>query len=524
MMPTASRVLILGLDGGTAAAISPWIQRGLTPNLARFWSRSAHGTLHSSIPMVTPVAWTSFATGCEPPRHGIHEFYHMDPLSHSIRPNHAGLIRPPVLWEWLGAAGQSVVSINLPLSYPPPAARGIVVAGTDAPGLDWAFTQCPDFGREILAQVPDFTHKVIWKRRPRSTEELIALTTRTSAIFRAQAEVALRADRRVDWSALLVHFHNLDGLQHRIWPELELEPDAQPTPGWTGPAIAAIRALDEAVGRLLDLADRRNAAVIALSDHGFGPCRSLVNVNGLLCQAGLQRKRAYGTRIRYRARRLADRARRWLEKRSNGGGQRSARSVEGQIGCDWSRTVAFAPFGQLSANVFLTDDVRGTSAQGVIREVIDLLLDARHPETRQRLFWDAFSVAERYGIDPVAEGLPDVLAPSVDGFQAQAKWSPFCDQITRPDPNLPATHYEEGILAIDAPGIRPGPGLEAALPDVAPTILAILGHPVPAEMDGRVLHEAFESELPVLHQSPAPSYRPRMNRALAPLAPCAEEE
>jgi putative ubiquitin-RnfH superfamily antitoxin RatB of RatAB toxin-antitoxin module len=32
---------------------------------------------------------------------------------------------------------------------------GLVVAGSDAPGLDWAFAQCPDFGREVFEHVPD---------------------------------------------------------------------------------------------------------------------------------------------------------------------------------------------------------------------------------------------------------------------------------------------------------------------------------------------------------------------------------
>ena len=53
-------------------------------------------------------------------------------------------------------------------------------------------------------------------------------------------------------------------------------------------------------------------------------------------------------------------------------------------------------------------------------------------------------------IDPAAEGLPHVLALSSDGYQAQAKWSPFHGGLLRPDPDLPATHYMDGIVAIDA--------------------------------------------------------------------------
>src|SRR5205814_361942 len=120
---------------------------------------------------------------------------------------------------------------------------------------------------------------------------------------------------------------------------------------------------DDAAGRLLELASRRDAAVIALSDHGFGPCRALVNVNGLLRRAGLQRGLPYGTRFRYRAYRLADRLRRWRTRREQGDtGRRQPRSIDGQVGCDWRRTVAFAPFGQLSGCVFLNPDAAPTEA------------------------------------------------------------------------------------------------------------------------------------------------------------------
>ena len=501
MPASASRVLLLGLDGGTMTVLRPWFERGLLPNLAALWRRSAHGTLRSSEPMVTPVAWTSFSTGCTPRVHGIHDFYYVEPSDRTIRPNHAGRARVPTLWQVLSASGRAVVSLNLPMTYPPPKVRGLVVAGADAPGLDWAFAQCPEFGAEVFAEVPDFTHKILWKRRPRSLDELRAVSARNRATFRAQADVAERADARSDWTALLVHFQNLDSLQHRLWPYLDVDETGVRQAGWNEEVEACLGALDETVGRLMELASKRDAAVIAVSDHGFGPCRALVNVNGLLRRAGLQRALMYGTRFRYRARRLGDRLQRWLLRREpDRGGKRPPRSIEGIVGCDWKRTAAFAPFGQLTGNIFLNEaiDAGASAAERLKREVVAVCLDARDPETGAALFADAFDVAERYGLDPAAEGLPDVLALSADGYQAQAKWGVRVkERLLRPDPNLPGTHWMDGIIAIHAPDIRPGGHLRANLHDVAPTVLAMLGVRVPEGMEGRVLHEAFETPLPV---------------------------
>jgi predicted AlkP superfamily phosphohydrolase/phosphomutase len=501
MSASVSRVLFLGLDGGTMTALSTWFERGITPNLAALWRRSAFGGLRSSEPMVTPVAWTSFLTGCTPAEHGIHEFYYIEPHDRTIRSNHAGRVLVPSLWQVLSAEGREVVSLNLPMTYPPPRVKGIVVAGSDSPGLDWAFAQCPEFRDEIREHVPEYTHKIVWKQRPRTLEDLRVLAARNRDVFHAQAEAAERADARTDWSALMVHFHNLDSLQHRLWPYLEIDETGIHDKLWNHEIESCLRVLDESVGRLLDLASKRDAAIVAVSDHGFGPCKALVNVNGLLHKAGYQRKLMYGTRFRYRAQRLGDRFHRWMTRRAPGGtGRRLPRSIDGEVGCDWKRTLAFAPFGQLSGCIFLNPDTAGTgsAAERIRDEIIELCRDARDPDSGTPLFRDVFSTAERYCFDPADRGIPDILALSTDGYQAQAKWSVrLRTEILRPDPNLPATHWNEGVVAIDAPGVHPGDRLSADLHDIAPTTLAMLGLPVPETMTGRVMHEAFEQPLEV---------------------------
>jgi hypothetical protein len=51
----------------------------------------------------------------------------------------------------------------------------------------------------------------------------------------------------------------------------------------------------------------------------------------------------------------------------------------------------------------------------------------------------------------------------------------------------------EGILIADGPAFLPGTEpVGAALLDIAPTVLHLLGVPVPADMDGRVLHELLD--------------------------------
>jgi arylsulfatase A-like enzyme len=78
------------------------------------------------------------------------------------------------------------------------------------------------------------------------------------------------------------------------------------------------------------------------------------------------------------------------------------------------------------------------------------------------------------------------------GTQMGATWGAF---------DIPGTHDMDGILMLSGPGIRPGTTVSGArLEDVAPTMLYLLGEPVPREMDGRVLSEIIEEDFLEAHE------------------------
>jgi arylsulfatase A-like enzyme len=53
-------------------------------------------------------------------------------------------------------------------------------------------------------------------------------------------------------------------------------------------------------------------------------------------------------------------------------------------------------------------------------------------------------------------------------------------------------HRDYGMLVMSGPGIRPGAEIEGAvIQDIAPTVLHVMGLPVPSDMDGHVLEDAF---------------------------------
>ena len=68
--PTTPRVLVLGIDGLDSEVVDQLVAEGRMPNFARLKSEGAHGVLQSDLPMLSPILWTTMATGRSPDRHG----------------------------------------------------------------------------------------------------------------------------------------------------------------------------------------------------------------------------------------------------------------------------------------------------------------------------------------------------------------------------------------------------------------------------------------------------------------------
>jgi predicted AlkP superfamily phosphohydrolase/phosphomutase len=68
------KLLIIGLDGMTFDLINPLIEMGHLPNIARLMREGSHGTLISTEPATSPVAWSSFVTGKSPGAHGVYSW------------------------------------------------------------------------------------------------------------------------------------------------------------------------------------------------------------------------------------------------------------------------------------------------------------------------------------------------------------------------------------------------------------------------------------------------------------------
>ena len=84
-MPARSDVLVLGLDGASWDVIDPLVRAGRLPHLAAWCAQGVRAPLASCVPPMSFPAWSSFATGLGPGRHGLFDFTQKIPGAYRLR-------------------------------------------------------------------------------------------------------------------------------------------------------------------------------------------------------------------------------------------------------------------------------------------------------------------------------------------------------------------------------------------------------------------------------------------------------
>ena len=102
-----SRVIVLGLDGMDPQTVDLLMSEGKLPNFAKMRQHGAYAPLVSAEPLLSPVVWTTIATGKGPDQHPIGHFVAVnekgDPLPVTSRMRK---VKP--LWNILSDAGRRV--------------------------------------------------------------------------------------------------------------------------------------------------------------------------------------------------------------------------------------------------------------------------------------------------------------------------------------------------------------------------------------------------------------------------------
>lgn len=526
------KAFVLGLDGATWDILNPLIEAGDLPVLARLKAQGVSGSLRSVFPPLSPVAWTGMMTGKNSGRHGVFEFleYGHDPLGGRVNSSRA--IKSDLIWEIAGRHGKQTVAGGVPMSYPPRPAPGFFLGDFLSPADAPDFTSDP----EIMAELEQALGEPY---RPWSTavhdggHEAEALTELTGFLGHHLKAVRFLMDR-CPWDLFVFDLMATDRIQHELWHAWD------PTHRVArGRDLAKVRAgfidfwkkLDDGIGAI-ESALPPETALILISDHGFGPIEWYVNFNVWLLEQGyialddsfyVRQKHWFykrGVTPEWFYRQMArlglarNRVGRFRGKQMSGLDRLADQAFLSKRHIDWSRTKAYSQgnFGQ----IFINQQGRqpqGCVAPADVRPLLDdlkaRLLEIPNPETGAPLVDRIYEREELYS-GPHAHLAPDLtVVPGDWRYRTIGLYDFTTHKVISPAFGPTGDHRLDGVLIATGPPFRPGAQPEAAsLLDIAPTVLHLLGVPVPADMDGRVLSELLD-----------PSFQPASADESSPPAP-----
>ena len=157
----AKRVVVVGLDGFDPGLARKYMEEGLLPNFKKLESNGCFHTLATACPSISPVAWSTFATGVDASRHNIYDFLTRDPCNYAPvlsssdirsipRTLNLGLAELPFghrtvyrllqksqpFWKLLGAHRVWSSILRVPITFPPQKFKnGTLLSGMCVPDI-----------------------------------------------------------------------------------------------------------------------------------------------------------------------------------------------------------------------------------------------------------------------------------------------------------------------------------------------------------------------------------------------------
>ncbi len=283
------RLVVVGWDGADATLAADLVERGQMPTLERLIDEGVLGRLDTLAPSVSPLLWTSIATGKRPDKHRVLIDRELDPVTSTVtRVSRASCHARP-FWDILGERGVRTAVVNWPATHPAPPDAGVTVTDAYWSGVPAAHEAWPlpdavvhplrlrapleelrvhpaDFEpSDLLPFVPDL------QRLDAATDPRLGTLARILAQTASVHAAATWIAEHETWDLLAVCYPALEHLSHgfaRFLPPRMTGVSADDTTLFSEVVPAGYRFHDLMLRRLVELAGD-DATVMVVSDHGL---------------------------------------------------------------------------------------------------------------------------------------------------------------------------------------------------------------------------------------------------------------
>lgn len=488
-----TEVISIGLDGAAWHKLDQLIADGDLPNLKSLVDGGARGPLRSVSPPVTCPAWRCSTSGKNPGQLGVYWWLTLDRERGEFFHPDANSFDTADIWDYLSDEDFKSAVLNIPMTYPPSELDGTMVSGFGAPLTDQQDEHTsityPAAFQERLYDEYDWEIEV---------DDLSARDGPEQAynIIKSRFELLLDlTEEGYDYLHLTIFYINM--LQHKYGDSEETR--------------KAWKLIDSYLGELPD-----DVLIVIYSDHGHTNIENTFVINRWLHDRGYLsfEDKDEGESLpvadsseegfpRRAIRRLGSTAEKLLPysvattlsplyRRVVPPNHRSSIDVAEDVNWEKSDAVATSQ-GPVYLNRERLGDNYETVKNELKRDLGALEFEGERVLEHVRHQKEVYSGAH-------AEAGPDLMLTAKEGWEIYGGLTEatFVDQAT----SWTSGNHPEGIILMNGPDVEAKQMSESSILDIMPTVLSYMNVAVPNDIDGTVLEQPFEHELPLERRDP----------------------
>lgn len=507
-MTSDKKVLVIALDAAEPDLIEKWMNEGYLKNLASLRSRGAFGKLSSTADWLAGSVWPTFYTGAMPNKHGFYHYlqWKSDKMDYE-RPNPDWFSVVP-FWRQLGS-NFKVIAVDIPLTFPPTNFNGIEISGWASHDRIYPASSFPK--EKINWVIKNFGNPPISEEVGGLQEIDYLLNLRKELINANQKEAKLFTTliNNEEWNLSLLCFSSTHRGGHKFWDVTNIagnyseEQKVLIKNSLKDIYISADKALGEILSNIND-----STTILIFSLHGMGTNTTLAEklLPQMLAKIlNVQKSNNNVSFIKKIRNVIPTEWRSNLKKRLPIWLQDKMTAYWRMGGTDWSATKAFGLLADLQG--YIRFNLKGREKEGVIEQgdeynqlcnkIINGLKTFKDEDTQESVVESIERTDSLYNKGKGFNNLPDLLVKWK--FKPVANYkkihSPRYGEIEMPMPGFnfdgrSGNHRPEGFLLAKGTNIRKNSSFEKKhIVDLAPTILHLLGVPIPENYDGNVLKD-----------------------------------
>jgi hypothetical protein len=288
----AAPVIWLGLDGLDWELLDRLSAEGRMPNWKRLTAEGSTARLRSFAPTLSPVVWTTLATGVGPDVHRVLDFQEVDPATGQRVPISGRSRVGPAIWNVASAKGKTVGVVGWWATNPAEEVRGFFVSDASSPIL---FDGLPKQGVAFPASLAPGVEQILAREGRVAGEDLAAfvampaseiaaqlssgdpanklvLLSRAIAATRVESRIARELYDRQFPDLMMLYLEGTDVIGHLFasWvpPKMDCVSDAD-FARYRGAVDAYYALVDRVIGQWMRRAGEDGATLVVNSDHGF---------------------------------------------------------------------------------------------------------------------------------------------------------------------------------------------------------------------------------------------------------------